>query len=145
MDLNASTMWWLAGGALVAIELATGTFYLLMLAIGCAAAAVAAHAGVANTGQLLAAALIGGGAVVLWHLRRSRQPANGPEQSNRNLHLDIGGAVPVTAWREDGTARVHYRGAEWEARFAGPGLPTPGSHSVSAVDGNCLVLSRGTT
>ncbi len=42
MDWNAWTFWWVAGGVLVAAELATGTFYLLMLALGCGAAAVAA-------------------------------------------------------------------------------------------------------
>ena len=45
MDWNASTGWWLAAGVLVVAELATGTFYLLMLALGLAAGALAAHAG----------------------------------------------------------------------------------------------------
>ena len=40
-----STIWWLCAGAAVAVELLTGTFYLLMLATGLAAAAVAAHLG----------------------------------------------------------------------------------------------------
>ena len=142
MDLNASTLWWLATGALVAVELATGTFYLLMLAIGCVAAALAAHAGLATTGQLLAAAVIGGGAVALWHQRRIRVPAARPSQNNRDVHLDIGSAVQVERWHDDGTARVHYRGAGWDARYAGSGAPTPGEHIVSAVDGNRLVLRR---
>ena len=34
-----STVWWLVAGAAVALELMTGTFYLLMLAIGLAAGA----------------------------------------------------------------------------------------------------------
>ena len=34
MDLSSPTLWWLLAGALVAAELATGTFYLLMLALG---------------------------------------------------------------------------------------------------------------
>ena len=38
-----STLWWLLAGAAVAVELLTGTFYLLMFAIGLAAAAIAAH------------------------------------------------------------------------------------------------------
>ena len=33
MDMNPATVWWLIAGGLVAIELATGTFFLLMLAI----------------------------------------------------------------------------------------------------------------
>ena len=49
MDWHASTVWWLITGGLVAAELATGTFYLLMLALGAAAAAVAAHLGLAST------------------------------------------------------------------------------------------------
>ncbi|NBW48225.1 MAG: NfeD family protein, partial [Betaproteobacteria bacterium] len=36
-----SNFWWIVAGVLVAIELATGTFYLLMLALGAVAAAVA--------------------------------------------------------------------------------------------------------
>jgi membrane protein implicated in regulation of membrane protease activity len=36
-----SSIWWLMTGAAVAIELVTGTFYLLMFAVGLAAAAVA--------------------------------------------------------------------------------------------------------
>src|SRR3954453_2841510 len=40
-----STVWWLLAGAAVAVELVTGTFYLLMLAIGHAARANAAPAG----------------------------------------------------------------------------------------------------
>ena len=45
-----STVWWLLAGAAVAVELMTGTFYLLMLAIGLAAAALAAHAGAGHAG-----------------------------------------------------------------------------------------------
>jgi len=43
--MNNPTIWWLVAGALVALELTTGTFYLLMLALGAAAGAVVAHAG----------------------------------------------------------------------------------------------------
>ena len=37
-----STVWWLVTGGLIAVELLTGTFYLLMLSLGAAAAALAA-------------------------------------------------------------------------------------------------------
>ena len=49
MNLDASTLWWLMAGVAVAIELLTGTFYLLMLAIGSAAGAVVAHTGLGLT------------------------------------------------------------------------------------------------
>jgi len=144
MDLNASTLWWLATGVLVAVELATGTFYLLMLGVGTAAAAVAAHAGLGTTGQLLAAALIGGGAVALWHRRRGLRPPSQPPSSNRDVHLDIGSTVHVSHWKVDGTARVQFRGSGWDARHVGSGAPIAGEHVVRAIEGNQLVLEHTT-
>lgn len=142
MSWQASTLWWLGAGALVALELATGTFYLLMLALGAAAAALAAHAGLGLSPQLLAAALVGGGAVALWHWRRE-QPGHQPDAAhNPDINLDIGSPVQVAEWLPDGQARVQYRGAAWSARFAGTGQPLPGAHVIQAVDGNCLVLQR---
>ena len=54
-----STWWWLLAGALVGAELLTGTFYLLMLALGAAAGAIAAHLGLPLTGQIVSAAVLG--------------------------------------------------------------------------------------
>ena len=142
MDWNASTGWWLAAGVLVAAELATGTFYLLMLALGAAAAALAAHAGLGLTAQIATAALLGGGAVVLWHLRRSRQPATLPAQTNPDVNLDVGGTVQVLQWQADGTARLHYRGSAWDARHVGHGPPQPGLHVIRGVENNRLLLER---
>ena len=140
MDWSASTLWWLATAALVAAELATGTFYLLMLALGGAAAALAAHAGLGFSLQLVAAAVVGGGAVTLWHWRRER-PGSAPEpERNRDLLLDIGSTVQVEQWQGDGRTTVSYRGAGWQARHGGSGPPHPGLHRISAIDGNCLVL-----
>ncbi len=135
-------MWWLAAGALVAAELATGTFYLLMLALGCAAGALAGHAGAGATTQVVAAAVLGGGATVAWHLRRARQPRAAPADSNRDVNLDIGQTVHVAAWDADGNARVTYRGAAWSARAAGPGAPQSGEHIIVAVRGTELQLAR---
>lgn len=141
MDLGATTTWWIAAGLLVAAELATGTFYLLMLALGAAAAALAALAGLALPGQLVAGAVVGGGAVALWRARRARGPKAEPPSRNRDVNLDIGQRVHVDAWQPDGTARVHYRGAAWSARYAGAGEPAAGDHVIRAVDGSELQLA----
>jgi membrane protein implicated in regulation of membrane protease activity len=138
---NPATLWWIAAGLLVAAELATGTFYLLMLALGAAAGALAAHAGAATTAQVVAAALVGGLATGAWHWRRSRLPV-APAAGNRDVNLDIGERVFVPAWDSDGNARVHYRGAAWSARHEGPEAPLAGEHVIVAVDGNRLVLAR---
>ena len=138
MDWNAPTLWWLTAGVLVAAELATGTFYLLMLALGCVAGALAAHAGAALSTQLVSAALLGGGATVAWHFKRLRRPPAAPTESNRDVNLDIGQQVQVPEWAGDGTARVQYRGAAWSVRLA-EGAPTaPGPHVIVAVHGSEL-------
>ena len=138
MDWNPATLWWLATGALVAAELATGTFYLLMVALGCAAGALSAHAGLSNTAQMVSAALLGLLATAAWHVRRARRPRALPAQANRDVNLDIGSPVRVEQWQADGSARVHYRGSAWSARFAGAGTPTPGEHVIVGVDGSEL-------
>jgi membrane protein implicated in regulation of membrane protease activity len=140
---DAPTLWWLAAGALVAVELATGSFYLLMLALGAAAAALAAHAGFAAAAQVALAALVGGGATVAWHLKRQRSDKTAPvapAASNRDVNLDVGETVSVQAWGEDGTARVQYRGSAWTARYAGTGTPGAGLHRIAALHGNELRL-----
>jgi membrane protein implicated in regulation of membrane protease activity len=140
MDWTASTWWWIATAALVAAELATGTFYLLMLAVGTAASALAAHAGLGMSAQLIVGALIGVTALAVWHRRRPRQ--SGDVASNPDVNIDIGSRVQVQAWSAHGTARVHYRGAGWDARFAGGGVPAPGEYVIRAVHGNELMLDR---
>ena len=134
-------MWWLLAGALVAAELATGTFYLLMLALGCVAGAVAAHLGLGTVAQVVAAAVLGGGATVGWHLKRAREPKSAPAASNRDVNLDIGQAVQVPAWSADGTARVQYRGASWAVRLADNGPAMPGTHTIVALHGSELLVA----
>ncbi len=145
MNWDAATVWWLATGALVALELATGTFYLLMLALGCAAGALAAHAGLGLTAQVVTAALLGGGATVAWHLRRRRSPVAAVAERNRDVNLDIGGTVMVPAWAADGTARVQYRGASWTVRTTESAPPAPGPHVIVAVRGSELQVTPAPT
>jgi len=138
MDWSPSTWWWIAAGALVAAELSTGTFYLLMLALGAAAGALAAHAGLGLNAQMLSAALIGGGAVAGWHLKRGGTRPRQHAAENRDVNLDIGEQVEVQEWQADGTASVHYRGARWTVRHAGNGPPRTGQHVIRGVEGNRL-------
>lgn len=136
-----STVWWLVTGAAVALELVTGTFYLLMLAIGLGAGALAAHAGAGLNVQLLVATLVAASTVGGWHFIRSRGAPELPAGANRDVNLDIGQTVLVEAWKPDGTADVQYRGARWTAVSAGP-LPTPGQHRVREVTGSRLVVDK---
>lgn len=141
MDFSASTFWWVAAGVAVAAELMTGTFYLLMVALGMAAAAVAGHLGLGGSAQVIAFAVVGGGATALWHWRRSREPLAAPVNENRDVNLDIGERVHVVAWGADRTTRVQYRGSTWTARLQHGAPAAPGAHQVAAVEGNWLVLA----
>jgi len=139
--MSESTIWWLLAGAAVGIELVTGTFYLLMLAIGLAAAAVASHLGLPLTWQLVTATVASGGAVVLWHTLRDEQPDKKPAQSNADVHIDIGEPVFVEAWNTDGTTSVKYRGSSWAAITHGS-APSAGQHRIKELLGNRLVLEK---
>jgi membrane protein implicated in regulation of membrane protease activity len=138
MDFSASTWWWILAGILVAVEMVTGTIYLLALGLGAAAGAIAAHLGAGVTAQIVTAAIVGGGAVAAWHYKRATHPRSAPAEGNRDVNLDIGETVRVEAWGTDGQARVNYRGTQWSVRYAGPGTAQPGDHVVVAVRGNRL-------
>lgn len=138
MDWSASTLWWLLTGVLVAAELATGTFYLLMLAVGTAAGALAAHLGLAPSVQWVSAALLGAGCTAGWHLRRARSPRSAPSPANKDVNMDIGETVQVPSWNTDGSARVNYRGASWTVHYAGKATPAPGPHVIVSVQSGWL-------
>lgn len=136
-----STVWWLLAGTAIVLELLTGTFYLLMLAIGLAAGALAAHAGASLPLQLVAAALVGGTGVTVWHLRRDRRPRE-RATANPDVNLDIGETVQVHAWNEDGTATVRYRGANWTVVALEGSVHGTGAHRVREVVGSRLVVEK---
>ena len=139
-----ASLWWLMAGGAIILELLSGTFYLLMLALGLAAGALAAHAGLELAWQFVAAAVVGGCTVLAWHLaaRRQRSTPVAPS-ANPDLNLDIGQRVHVTDWQADGSTRLHHRGTEWSAQLAQPEAnPAPGPYRIVAVRGSVLVLAK---
>lgn len=142
MDWSTSTWWWIAAGVLVAGELATGTFYVLMLAIGCVFGALAGYAQISFFAQVVVAVLVGGAAVLAWDRKRRRDPARVAPAANRDINLDIGEQVQVDGWNADGTARVPYRGSAWNVRYIGDGAAAPGMHVIAEVRHNELALRR---
>lgn len=135
-----STMWWIAAGAMVALELFTGTFYLLMLSIGLAAGALAAMFGASHAGQFIVAAVVGGGAVLLCYFVRRRRPGDPSPRSERSVNLDVGETVEVAAWNSDGTAQIRYRGAQWTVIHRPGVIPAPGPHRVIELVGSRLLV-----
>ena len=136
--MDNPTLWLIVAGVLVMAELLTGTFYLLMLSLGATAAALTAYADGTLTWQIVTAAIVGGGAAVLWHLKK---PLSNDAQDS-NVHLDIGETVSVEAWDAQGHTQVKHRGAQWAAVCAANATPEAGLHRISEMQGNRLVLEK---
>jgi membrane protein implicated in regulation of membrane protease activity len=137
-----SSIWWLITGAAVAIELMTGTIYLLMFALGLAAAAIAAHLGFSVPMQFVIAAVVGGGAVIAWHFLRDKKMVGKNAEFNKDVNMDIGQIVQVDVWNADGSANVKYRGASWAAQLQEGSSSGAGSYSVEQVVGSRLILKK---
>ncbi len=137
-----STIWWVLAGGAIAVELLTGTFYLLMLSMGLMAGALAAHAGATLTVQLVVAAVVGGGFIVAWRARRLKAAPGLPAGANQDANLDVGETVQVDTWAADGTGTVKYRGANWSVSLVAGASPTPGAHRIVEVVGSRLVVRK---
>jgi membrane protein implicated in regulation of membrane protease activity len=133
-------LWWIGAGALIVAELLTGTFYLLMVALGFIAGAVAHLAGANAAGQYTAAALVALVAIlVVRRLRARRRGQRRDASANPDVNPDIGATIEVDAWR-DGRARVLYRGAEWDVELAPGARPDARFYEITAVQANRLIV-----
>lgn len=134
-------LWLMAAGVVVAVELFTGTFYLLMMALGMVTAAILAGLHAPPGWQWL----IGGavGAVASWLLHNSkygyRQRRIDPTR-NPDVNMDVGQQLQVDDWRDQGhgrfVARAHYRGAQWdvELQYASHGTGAVANASTPLAD-----------
>jgi membrane protein implicated in regulation of membrane protease activity len=132
--------WLVAAGVLVVFELFTGTFYLLMIAIGVSFGALAALMGWSVPAQTIAAAVVGLAATGLLHRSRFGRPARGDPARDRNVNIDIGQHLTVEAWR-DGKARVMYRGALWDVELAPGAQSQAGVFKIVEVQGSRLIVT----
>ena len=137
-------IWFVAAGALIAVELFSGTFYLLMIALGLAAGGLVALGGALLEWQLLVAAAVGIAAVLL--LRRSRFSRGRRRDANADpsVILDIGQTVEVAAWDAQGdlhVARVPYRGAQWDVELETGHHPLPGAYVIREIRGSRLIVA----
>jgi len=134
--MDAHWVWWVLAAVLVGAELLTGTFYLLAIGIATALGGAAAFAGADAPIQFVVAGVLGVVLTIVAHrlrLARATPPAQPP--------LDIGQPVQVRQWRDDGTLRVAYRGAEWDAELASPGASRDRTLFIVSMRGSVLVLS----
>ena len=134
-------LWVVVGFVLVIAELVTGTFYLLVIAIGAFVGALAAWLGLNVLLQAILGAVVAGvGTLLVHHWHVTRKPVEG--ESN---FLDRGQPVVLEGWANEsaGLARVRYRGTSWDARIAErESRPAPGATLyIAAQEGNMLVVA----
>jgi len=142
-SIQDATHWWILSGALVGVELLSVTFYLLMLALGFAAGALAAHTGWNFSSQLVTAAVVGSTAVLASYLFKRRHTPEGPGHGMPSLQMDIGEVLQIESWLPDGSAKVHYRGAQWAVVLKdGEEPPSAGAHRIVELQGSRLVVEK---
>ncbi len=135
--MAAYWIWWIAAAALIAAELLTGTFYLLVVGLAVACAGVAALLGGTVLVEWLIACVLGVlGTIWLQRWKRTFA-ATTPEQRP----LDIGAQVQVMSWGPDRTASVAYRGSTWDAELAAPDTPQAETMYITALRGSVLILA----
>jgi len=139
--MNDIVLWFAIAAGLLVVELLIGTFYLLMVALGCAVAGAIALAGGALELQLVLGAAVGIAATLLLRrFRTARQQAALPSSANPDVILDIGEVVQVDGW-DNGTARVRYRGCQWDAQLAPGASARSGAQVIQAIHGSTLVVT----
>jgi membrane protein implicated in regulation of membrane protease activity len=139
--MNEWMIWLVITGILVVFELFTGTFYVLMIAIGTAFGAIAATMGMTPAMQFLISAVVGLAATGLLHRSRFGRPVKQDAARDPNVNLDIGQKVNVDAWSE-GRARVLYRGAMWDVDLAPGAIAGSGAFRIVEVQGSRLVVAN---
>jgi len=134
-----AALWWIVALALGGLELLSGTFYLLMLALAAAVTAVSVWLGL--TDGVAQGALFSVLAVLLCAVWAKRRPAVLKSQSssiNQGSARWLGRELLLPEGIVQGRARIQLDDTYWTVR--GPDCP-PGSRVViSAVEGNALVV-----
>jgi len=137
--------WLVLAGILVILEIFSGTFYLLMIAIGMAAGALLAWFGAGDTVQVILAAAVALAATYL--LRKSkygRIQRNDDAARDPNVNMDIGQILSIDEWKneqgEQFVARVMYRGAKWDVELEEHADPRPGLFKISEIRGSRLIV-----
>lgn len=129
--------WFLLALVLLGLEMATGTFYLLVLSIAAVVGGGAALLGLGATVQSVLAAMTSVAGIIL--LRRWRGARTGDSSTQS---LDTGHPVKVVSWRDNGMARVFYRGAEWDAELEAASTDREATLYIKSMRGSVLILSN---
>ena len=134
--MDPALAWAILGLVLVITELVTGTFCLLVLAVAAFGAAAAAWFGLGFPVQCIVAAAVSAAGCYGVHLYRVKSSAQ------KMPPIDAGMPASFENWLDQPArrARVHYRGASWDA-------VVEGEMEVNAAPGTTLyvIATHGNT
>ena len=133
-------IWLIVSGILIAAEIFTLSFYLLLAGFGALFAALLAYFEYEPTWQILAAAIV---TLIGWFFVHKFKPENQHPDSRENpaLNMDIGETVKISSAQPDGRLSVMLRGARWYAKLESdvpPDLNT--NYTIVRIEGSILIL-----
>ena len=134
--MAAYWIWWILAAVLVGAELMTGTFYLLAVGMAFAAGGASAWLDASFPVQALVGAAVGIAGTIAAHRWRRRLQMPGALPS-----FDLGHSVEVLSWKDDGSARVNYRGTQWNAELAAPDAARAETMYIVGTRGSTLLLA----
>lgn len=139
-------VWMAVAGVLVTLEIFSGTFYLLMIAVGAGAGAIAAYAGLDTPAQLVVAAVVGIAATVALNRSKLGKGSRVNAARDPNINLDVGQMITIDVWQHPvggrASARARYRGALWNVEYIGTDIASAGVHEISEIRGSCLLVMK---
>lgn len=135
--LEHYSLWLIVAAALTGLEMLTGTFYILLMAIAALAGCLAALNGFSGTQQLLVFGAFALVEAIAFTVYRHKHPAKQPEN-----FLDVGNVVVFKDTAPDGNWIVRYRGADWQARPVDEKTRQDGQLVIVKTMGNILIVDN---
>ncbi|MBC7489631.1 MAG: NfeD family protein [Glaciimonas sp.] len=150
--MDAWVGWLLLSGLLILAELFTSTFYLLMIAFGVGAGAIAELVGLSLEWQFVAAAIVSVAGTVVVRTSRFGKWRTVSAARDSNVNLDIGQTINVDHWHGESNsdsmanvgfykARAKYRGALWDVELAIGEEPHSGQFTIQEIRGSHLIVA----
>lgn len=139
-------IWSILAAVLVILELFSGTFYLLMVAVGLAAGAFAALGGLTVEVQIIITAAVGVVTTSFLHRSKFGKFTRTDAARDPNINIDIGQSLQIDGWNagpgDGSTARAMYRGAQWDVDLAPHAQAVPGTFTIREIRGSRLVVTN---
>ncbi len=131
--------WWVLALLLAVLELLSGTFFALMLALAAAATALAVHLGLHDWPlQAGLYALLALGLCALWYRHRPRLLKRAGNELNRGSARWLGRVIVLPDGLKGGVAHVSVDDSFWTVR--GPDCAAGAQVRIVAIEGNVLVV-----